>query len=551
MLFPSLDLRLLEIMYLSLGLQVFGFDNNKINPTGYDTKQEPLDNRNIRSLTTDNRNQIMRFHSIEWQGQQQSQLGAQPQGQIQLLHQPHTTSEDNQYIYAPSNNSSNVYQLHSNFSTPESNPVIPTTLSAPSAFYSSTPFLSSNLSANYSDSYSDTNDQKSPDTKQQSLEAFRATSTKCSCRAKSKRIPRPRNAFILYRQKYHQTVFGDSLERKSNSEISRELGNRWRNLPPEEREHWNLLAKEEKANHAKKYPDYRYIPRRNGKKDCSFCNTKKSHEIKAQHGSSEMSTNAPMNSTIVSGMHSQQNTMDPTSQLLQQQIQQLHQPIHQTASSLTGQLQDNSQRLGYGNLYNQIGQTSQVGQSGQINHMNHMNQINPISQMNPLSQMNQITQLNPMGQITQMGQINQISQMNQLGQMNSMTHMSQSNPAHPGPQMGSMGQMSQQTNSSQINQVGSSSSSIPGNYHEGISTNQIMMNPSMQLNMPQNGYNASSGAMTSDKAYEKMYQQQGDQLQTDYNQRFDSLRATGGQYNTYNNGNNGYLKQYPLQPLNK
>ena len=36
------------------------------------------------------------------------------------------------------------------------------------------------------------------------------------------------------------------------------IGRRWRGLSPQEKEHWNNLAEEEKKNHAKKYPGYRY-----------------------------------------------------------------------------------------------------------------------------------------------------------------------------------------------------------------------------------------------------------------------------------------------------
>ncbi|RKP28559.1 high mobility group box, partial [Metschnikowia bicuspidata] len=70
---------------------------------------------------------------------------------------------------------------------------------------------------------------------------------------------RPRNAFILFRQKYHQSVFG-KYSRRSNSEVSKQLGIRWRNLLPEEKEHWNQLAKAEKEMHQKLYPKYKYTP---------------------------------------------------------------------------------------------------------------------------------------------------------------------------------------------------------------------------------------------------------------------------------------------------
>lgn len=98
---------------------------------------------------------------------------------------------------------------------------------------------------------------------------------KCTCKSNANRIPRPRNAFILFRQKYHQSVLEEGSVIRTNPEVSRELGRRWRALSNEDREHWNQLAEEEKTNHAKKYPGYRYTPRRNGKnKNCDFCKQK-------------------------------------------------------------------------------------------------------------------------------------------------------------------------------------------------------------------------------------------------------------------------------------
>lgn len=95
---------------------------------------------------------------------------------------------------------------------------------------------------------------------------------KCICKSNPNRIPRPRNAFILFRQKYHQLVLDEATEAKTNPEVSRELGRRWRALSAVERDHWNSLAEQEKKNHAKKYPNYRYTPRRNGKnKNCPAC----------------------------------------------------------------------------------------------------------------------------------------------------------------------------------------------------------------------------------------------------------------------------------------
>lgn len=106
---------------------------------------------------------------------------------------------------------------------------------------------------------------------------------KCTCKLNPNRIPRPRNAFILFRQKYHQLVLDESTEAKTNPEVSRELGRRWRALSPQEREHWLNLAEEEKKNHAKKYPNYRYTPRRHGKgKSCPLCQQKQLRQQQQQ-----------------------------------------------------------------------------------------------------------------------------------------------------------------------------------------------------------------------------------------------------------------------------
>lgn len=98
-------------------------------------------------------------------------------------------------------------------------------------------------------------------------------SKKCRCRNftnKGRHIPRPRNAFILYRQHLHHTLFGKAknllLEQgsfKTNSQVSREIGQKWRNLPTDEKQYWHDLAKKEKELHKLKYPNYKYLPRKN------------------------------------------------------------------------------------------------------------------------------------------------------------------------------------------------------------------------------------------------------------------------------------------------
>lgn len=140
---------------------------------------------------------------------------------------------------------------------------------------------------------------------------YYSDATKCTCKSNANRIPRPRNAFILFRQKYHQTVLDEGSVIRTNPEVSRELGRRWRALSNEERDHWNQLAEEEKTNHAKKYPGYRYTPRRNGKnKYCEYCKQKNLRQQQMQLHNQQL-------------MQLQQDQY--ASYLLQQQQQQQHQ----------------------------------------------------------------------------------------------------------------------------------------------------------------------------------------------------------------------------------
>lgn len=78
------------------------------------------------------------------------------------------------------------------------------------------------------------------------------------------KIPRPRNAFILFRQHHHKLLI-DQLRQEGkpiphNSEISKLLGTRWRSLSTDEKSYWDSKAQLEKEEHEKKYPDYKYRP---------------------------------------------------------------------------------------------------------------------------------------------------------------------------------------------------------------------------------------------------------------------------------------------------
>ncbi|KAF2200506.1 hypothetical protein GQ43DRAFT_373670 [Delitschia confertaspora ATCC 74209] len=85
----------------------------------------------------------------------------------------------------------------------------------------------------------------------------------CLCQPGPK-IPRPRNAFILYRQ-HHQHAIVARNPGLANPEISKIIGEQWKAENDTEKKVWQDLAQEEKARHQEQYPEYRYQPRRLGK----------------------------------------------------------------------------------------------------------------------------------------------------------------------------------------------------------------------------------------------------------------------------------------------
>ncbi|KAI1434976.1 hypothetical protein GGR50DRAFT_659597 [Xylaria sp. CBS 124048] len=71
-------------------------------------------------------------------------------------------------------------------------------------------------------------------------------------------------AFILYRQ-YWQKDFADKHPGLANPEISKLIGEKWREQPEPDKNEWKKYAEAEKLRHQKLYPNYRYQPRRGGK----------------------------------------------------------------------------------------------------------------------------------------------------------------------------------------------------------------------------------------------------------------------------------------------
>lgn len=68
-------------------------------------------------------------------------------------------------------------------------------------------------------------------------------------------------AFILYRQ-HHQAAVTAQHPRLPNPDVSKIIGEQWRNENETVKGYWKKLAEEEKRRHHELYPDYRYTPRR-------------------------------------------------------------------------------------------------------------------------------------------------------------------------------------------------------------------------------------------------------------------------------------------------
>ncbi|KAG6130498.1 hypothetical protein E4U38_004427 [Claviceps purpurea] len=98
----------------------------------------------------------------------------------------------------------------------------------------------------------------------------------CLCTPAPK-IPRPRNAFILYRQ-HHQSQVTVDNPKLSNPEISKIIGEKWKHESEAIKENWKKLAEEEKQRHQHQYPNYRYQPRRGTKTQGSWPTTSPTDE---------------------------------------------------------------------------------------------------------------------------------------------------------------------------------------------------------------------------------------------------------------------------------
>ncbi|KAK5420033.1 hypothetical protein LTR06_001503 [Exophiala xenobiotica] len=82
---------------------------------------------------------------------------------------------------------------------------------------------------------------------------------------KKSKVPRPPNAFILYRQKYHP-ILKASQPNIRNNDISVILGKQWKEETEEVKAHFKATAEKIKEQHAAENPGYQYAPRKPAEK---------------------------------------------------------------------------------------------------------------------------------------------------------------------------------------------------------------------------------------------------------------------------------------------
>jgi hypothetical protein len=73
-------------------------------------------------------------------------------------------------------------------------------------------------------------------------------------------IPRPPNAFILFRSSFIKSRHVSTEVETNHSTLSKIIGLTWQNMPHEERQFWHGKAKVAQAEHKRKFPDYAFRP---------------------------------------------------------------------------------------------------------------------------------------------------------------------------------------------------------------------------------------------------------------------------------------------------
>ncbi|KAF9144082.1 hypothetical protein BGX30_013879 [Mortierella sp. GBA39] len=76
---------------------------------------------------------------------------------------------------------------------------------------------------------------------------------------KKEKVPRPPNAFIIYRREHSA-----GYSKITAAELSKILGEQWANEPPERKAHYFKLAKAAEKEHALMFPYYKFTPAKRG-----------------------------------------------------------------------------------------------------------------------------------------------------------------------------------------------------------------------------------------------------------------------------------------------
>ena len=96
---------------------------------------------------------------------------------------------------------------------------------------------------------------------------FPSSGSECSARrpTHSKKrgddhIPRPPNAFILFRSSFIKNQHVSTGVETNHSTLSKIIGLTWQNMPHDERQVWHTKAKKALEEHRKKWPQYAFRP---------------------------------------------------------------------------------------------------------------------------------------------------------------------------------------------------------------------------------------------------------------------------------------------------
>lgn len=98
----------------------------------------------------------------------------------------------------------------------------------------------------------------------QSSKHQRKSASKRASSSETAHIPRPRNAYVLYRSwalTHHPSLTGSSRSNKQDV-LSKLTGALWNGETDDVRAHFEMLSREEKERHAVKYPGYSYLPKK-------------------------------------------------------------------------------------------------------------------------------------------------------------------------------------------------------------------------------------------------------------------------------------------------